>query len=193
MDMEDGFQMSKTVRIFVLGPDTTYVDDIVAVFHEAGKSFIDEQVVLRYLTYGVVLMAYNNAVLGGLLAFPWQPVETEEWRRIIPSLRSDPAAFAAHQMAVKPDYENRGIGTRLMLSALDEVQVPYTREPFQRWLVISRVPRDGGKSSYNLLSRLRFKELGRDPFLYADDGGCPVCGNGSCRCIGVLMEWRNVT
>ena len=179
------------IAVGALGTDVIdyYLPGCVEVFQESWKTFVDEKSIQRYPI--VVAAVRGKRVFGSLLTSEWRPVDTLVWQRVVPELSSDPPGFSIEQAAVLPDWRGRGIGKAMIRYALGDVYMPCINRLYGRWMAVSRVPQQG-KSSFNLLRRLDFVELGRAFDFYADEppGGCPSCGDGACSCEAALMEWR---
>jgi len=120
------------------------IDEVVDVFQQCGKG-IDRELVLKYFHCGIITVArHNGHIIGCLLIADWRPLETMTWQRIIPSLRSDPAAESLEQMVVLDGYRNRGIGTEMVENAMAKISIiirnPHSILPYDRWLAVSRLP-----------------------------------------------------
>lgn len=145
----------------------------------------------------------EEKVLGFLLTCPLNTLDIWEWNQKLGEERivvSEPILHLIDEV-VSPFNQNAGIGTELARGIVEHEQYDVGRG-YRMAVATSRVPTSGDTSgtSYNVLLRNGFTEVGRIPNFYSNCRGwtCPTCNSCqqegiTCNCDGRLMVWGRPT
>ena len=150
---------------------------------------------------GVLFIArIEEEIIGALTTEIWGATDSAILNQHLPDdkqLSTDPPMLSLLDVCVREDHRRRGVASSLIRQAMGGCF--WNKDSlYSRIIATSRVPTNGGETtgtSYSLLRRLDFIEIGRLPHWYYDDDPdensfiCPTCGV-PCSCEARLMIWE---
>ena len=174
------------------------------LFKQAGKNNYTPQFCRLRANFGVLFIArIEEDIIGVLTTEIWGPVDTAVMNEYLPSnISSDPPALSLLDITVdsgggvREDHRRQGVATELIQWARAVCRWN-EKILYSRIITTSRVPASGetANTSFGLLRRLGFIEIGRLPDWYSSDNPdensfvCPACGV-PCSCEARLMIWE---
>jgi ribosomal protein S18 acetylase RimI-like enzyme len=173
------------------------ISTAIELLSSVGKQYSSEDIdAITHLGY-VVAAVETGDVIGVATALQWLASDTEAVRERIDGLNigTDPVALHIHDVVTSPAWRRRGVGTELVRFLLRRATYGESTHRFARTLATSRIPStcEITGTSYGLLRRLGFREIGRFPTGYyaaAIGWHCPDCYGEPCSCSGRMMMWE---